>query len=116
MPPLQNLGDDAALRTLGQRLAQRRLDRNVTQAQLAERAGVARGVLQRLELGRAVTTVNLVRVLRALDALGELDAAIPELRPSPLQALEHAGRQRKRARGPRDEPRPGQGEFKWGSD
>jgi transcriptional regulator with XRE-family HTH domain len=112
----QNLGDDGVLKALGKRFAERRLDRNLTQAQLGKRAGVARGVVQRLELGQAVTTLNLVRVMRALDALDELDGGIPELGPSPLQALERDRGQRKRASGRRMGPRPLDGEFEWGRD
>ena len=116
MPSLQDLADDAVLKTLGKRFAQRRLDRNFTQAQLAEHAGVARGVVQRLELGQAVTTITLVRVMRTLNALDELDGAIPELGPSPLQVLKRDRGQRKRASGHQMGPRPRDGEFKWGRD
>jgi transcriptional regulator with XRE-family HTH domain len=116
MASLQNLADAAVLKTLGERLAQRRLDRNLTQAHLARHAGVARGAVQRLELGEPVTTVTLIRVMRALDALDELDSGIPELGPSPLQALERQRGQRKRASGRRSEPRPRDGEFRWGRD
>lgn len=110
----QELADDAVLKALGARFAQRRLDRDLSQALLAERAGVARGVVQRLELGLPVTTVTLVRVARALDALDELDAGVPELGPSPLQALARDSGRRKRASGRGVTPEPGTTEFKWG--
>ena len=114
MTSFHDRSDRAVLETLGERLSRRRLDRNYTQAQLADRAGVGRRAVQRLEGGDPVTTVALVRILRALDALGDLDAAISEPGPSPLQALEREGRQRQRASGGRPGPPPRPGEFQWG--
>lgn len=116
MATLHDLSDSAVLEALGERLARRRLDRDHTQTQLADRAGVGRRAVQRLEGGDPVTTVALVRILRALDALDELDAAIPEPGPSPLQALEREGRRRRRASGRRTGPPPRPGEFRWGQD
>ena len=44
--------EDEALRESGRRLAQIRLSRNLTQAELAQRAGVSKRTLERLEMGR----------------------------------------------------------------
>jgi len=41
--------DDSVLAELGGRLARIRLDRNLTQAQLAEQAGVSKRTIERLE-------------------------------------------------------------------
>lgn len=92
------LTDETVLQRLGERVERRRLDRNLTQLVLSERAGVARTVLQRLERGEPITTTGLVRILRALDLLEALDAAIPASAPSPIEALQRGGRQRRRAR------------------
>ncbi len=114
MPSLKDLGDDAVLRALGERLTGRRLDRDYTQVQLAERAGVGRRAVQRLEAGEPVLTTALIRVLRALDALDELDAGIPELGPSPLQVLAREGHVRQRASGQASTPPTRPDEFRWG--
>jgi transcriptional regulator with XRE-family HTH domain len=51
--------------------------RGLTQAQLADRAGVSRGTVVRLEHGDGgVSVENLARVLRALGVLGELTRAL----------------------------------------
>jgi transcriptional regulator with XRE-family HTH domain len=97
---LEQLTTDAAVLTeLGQRLAAHRLARNLTQPQLAEAAGVGRATVQRIERGESVQTISMVRVLRSLDLLGALDAAVPETVVSPLAELTRARRShRSRAR------------------
>lgn len=95
------LTDAAVLHELGSRFTQLRLDRNLTQADLAARAGVGRATVQRLEAGESVQLTRFLRVLRALDALDGLDELVPEPGPSPMQLLQHAGRRRRRAGRPR---------------
>lgn len=57
-------------------VAWRRL-RGLTQVQLADRAGVSRDTLTRLERGEGgVSTENLLRVLRALGILDGITAAL----------------------------------------
>lgn len=52
----------------------------LTQAQLAERAGVSRGVARRLEAGDGgVSVENLVRILRALGVAELVTAALDPL-------------------------------------
>ena len=93
--------DDAVLAALGERLAQRRLRRDLTQQQLADEAGVSRRTLVRLEAGESTQLTNLVRVLRALGLLENLPALVPAPGPSPLQQLRNRGKRRKRASGKR---------------
>ena len=47
--------DKAVLAELGERLTQIRLERNLTQVQLAVEAGVAKSTVQRLEAGAVAT-------------------------------------------------------------
>lgn len=89
--------DQAALRTLGQRLARHRLNRNLTQANLAAQAGVSPLTVQRIERGRSSQAANLVRILRALGLLDNLDALVPEPAVSPIQQARMRGRVRQRA-------------------
>jgi hypothetical protein len=55
--------------------------------------------LQRLEGGESVTLTTLLRLLRALSLLENLETAVPAARPSPIELLESQGRPRRRARG-----------------
>ena len=95
------LSDKAALLLLGQRVQRERLNRNLTQAAVAERAGVGTRTVRYLEAGRQTTVETLIRVLRALDRLDALDAFLPEPGVSPLQLAKLKGRERKRAGGRR---------------
>ncbi len=89
--------DDALLAELGARAERTRLERNISQQQLAKDAGVSWRTLQRLEAGEAVGMDKFIRVLRALGLLGNLEALVPEPPPSPIERMKTEGRRRKRA-------------------
>lgn len=89
---------EALLSDLGGRLARVRLNRNLTQAELAEQAGVSKRTVERLESGAAATQLSgFIRVCRALGLLERFDALIPESLPSPIVQLKLRGKQRRRA-------------------
>ena len=89
--------DAAVLAELGRRLERSRLERNVTQEQLAHEAGVSRSTVVRVEAGEQVKLTAIVRVLRALGLAGQLDLLVPEPLPSPVELLRRQGRPRRRA-------------------
>jgi len=90
--------DDAVLAELGGRLARIRLERNLTQGQLAEQAGVSKRTVERLEAGAVATQLSgFIRVCRVLGVLERLDTLVPEPVPSPVEQLKLRGRQRRRA-------------------
>src|SRR5271156_333889 len=95
------LTDVAVLREIGLRLERARLEADLTQAETAQKAGVAKRTLERLEAGRSVDSVVLIRVLRALKLTGNLESLLPDLPPSPVALLRSKGRQRARASRPR---------------
>lgn len=105
------------LEELGARLRRARLERNLSQADLAERAGVGRVTVQRTEMGNSTSLVNLVRLLRALDLFADLDQLVPETAPSPIAELERQGRRRQRAGTPRAPGRhEGARSWRWGDE
>lgn len=91
------LTDEAALRELGNRLMKRRLELNLTQAEVAEEAGIGKRTLERIEAGASTQLTNFIRLLRALDLYDRLDLLIPSTAPSPITLLELQGRERQRA-------------------
>lgn len=110
-----DLADDAVLAELGARLADERLRRNRTQDELAAEAGVSRSTVRRLENGGSTQLTNLVRLLRALDLLSNIDALVPRAVVSPLERLARDGkppRKRASSRG-RDDDRS---DWTWGED
>lgn len=105
---------EALLVALGHRLARVRLDRNLTQAELAEQAGVSKRTVERLESGAAATQLSgFLRVCRALGLLDRFDALIPEPPPSPIAQLKLRGKQRRRASSAKT-PSPTPKKWKWG--
>lgn len=93
--------DAAILATLGERVGRLRIEAGLTQAELAERAGIGKRTLERLEAGRGTELVTLIRVLRILDSLEGFESLLPARPPSPIEQLKLHGKQRQRASHPR---------------
>lgn len=110
------LSDAAILGLLGQRISQHRLQANLTQAELAARAGVGKRTLERIEAGGGAELTTFVRILRALDLVDGLDRLVPELPPSPIARLELQGKARRRASGRRAKPPASPKPWTWGED
>lgn len=96
------LTDQAVLEELGARLAGLRLGKNLTQAALAEQAGVSKRTVERLEAGAVAAQLSgFLRVCRVLGVMDQLDALIPETPVSPVEQLKRQGKRRQRASGAR---------------
>jgi transcriptional regulator with XRE-family HTH domain len=109
--------DQAVLHEVGSRLAAARLARNLTQAALAEQAGVSKRTVERLESGEVAARLSgLVRVCRALDLTDRLDALVPSSTVSPVEQLKLAGHRRKRASGRRTKARSTKRKWTWGDE
>lgn len=113
------LTDEAALHELGARLERRRIGANLTQADLAEQAGVSKRTIERIEAGYSTDFQLLLRTLRALGLFDELDRLVPDLPQSPMALLKQKGHERKRVGRTRKKAkaRPTQAKspgWKWG--
>ena len=89
--------DEIVLAELGERLARTRLERNISQQELATEAGVSKSTVERVEAGAGSKVSNLIRILRVLGLLDRLDTLVPEPLPSPIERLKLEGRRRRRA-------------------
>jgi transcriptional regulator with XRE-family HTH domain len=111
------LSDGVLLEELGRRLRDARLERNLSQAEVAERAGIGRVTLQRMEAGESPSLANFIRVLRVLGLLEGLERVLPRPVPSPIDELERRGRRRQRAGSPRDTGEAKQAlHWRWGDE
>lgn len=115
------LSDEAALSILGERLAQFRVGRGMTQAQLAVGAGVAKRTVERVESGESIQLLTLVRLCRVLGLMDGLDQLVPEQGPSPMALLKDKARTRppQRVRSRKSAPVSKHGEpstWTWGDD
>lgn len=91
--------DAAALTAIGERIAHHRLQLDWTQAQLAKEAGISKRTLVRLEGGESTQLTSVIRILRALDLLTNLDELLPPPTASPIEVLRSKEKRRKRASG-----------------
>ncbi len=108
--------DEAILREFGGRLARARLERNLTQTQLAAQAGVSKRTVQRLESGAVATQLSgFIRVCRALDLIERFNVLLPEPVPSPVEQLKLRGRQRRRASASRKK-KTSSPQWQWGDE
>ena len=96
MKIISELTDMAVLHEIGSRLERRRIDAGLTQAELAQEAGISKRTVERIEAGHSADFVLLIRALRVLKLFEALDQLVPDLPQSPLTLLKSRGRVRKR--------------------
>jgi len=111
------MSDEEVLREIGRRLARRRVALEFTQAELAEEAGVSKRTLERVEAGESTQTATLIRLLRALELLDALAAALPAPGPRPMELLQRKGKGKERRRASAKKRREAAGEgWSWGDE
>ncbi len=95
-----SLSDKYIEQELGNRLKSLRLQKNITQKDLAKATTLSLNSIKSLETGRGKLS-TLIAVLRELEALQHLDNFIPEISISPMQLAKMHGHIRQRASGER---------------
>lgn len=83
---------------VGLRLKRARLNRDLTQVEVADRAWVSKRTVLKAEKGD-VRLADLIAILRALEMLDEINSFLPEPPLSPIELLKLRGKIRKRASG-----------------
>ena len=81
---------------IGDKIRAYRLDRNLPQEVVASKAGISRGVLQRLENGRGTSLRTFIAVLKALQLEEWFDTLAPVAAINPLLMVDDQPRQRAR--------------------
>lgn len=95
-----SMTDKAVVKELGMRLKQYRLNKNLSQQLVAERAGISRTAVQGAEKGET-SLITIVRILRVLGRLDSLESFLPEPEISPVALAKMQGQKRKKASGKR---------------
>jgi len=93
------MSNSAIITVVGQYIKQQRLEKNMTQAQAAEEAGVNRWTISKIEKGESVTLVSLIQILRALELLDVFEKFQYEKKISPIELVKLEGTKKQRARG-----------------
>ena len=105
--------DQAIAAEIGRRIEQIRLERNMTQQELADAVGLSRVSYRKLAAGEG-KFVNIIAVLRALDQLDRVENFVPDTVFSPMEQLKMQGKKRQRATGARGKSsRETNGELDW---
>ncbi len=102
-------------KSLCAQLVQIRLTRNITQAQLAEEAGVSLKTIARMEKGAGVTLDTFIRILMAFQLQGNLRGLLPNPAVRPVERVARTGKERRRARPARPGGEP-PASWAWGDE
>ncbi len=91
------MSDPAILEILGNFIQKTRLNRNKTQQEISDFAGINRSTLVQIEKGNGSTLLSFIQVLRALEQLHLLEAFEVKQEISPLQLAKIEMEKRQRA-------------------
>ena len=94
---LYRMSDDAIIHTIGDFVRHQRLQQNITQKDLADKAGINRTTLSDLELGRRCQLVTLIQVLRILNQLHVFESFEVKQQISPIKLAEMEMKKRQKA-------------------
>lgn len=100
------------LAELGLRIKQERIRQNLMQEELADRAGVSVHTVSNLERGADISLSTLLRVLRVLGFLDNVDLLIPEAGVSLAEIVDRGQMKTRASRKKNSES----GGWKWGDE
>jgi transcriptional regulator with XRE-family HTH domain len=98
---LNNMSDLAILEELGMRLRSARLESNMTREALASKIDLSVDTVRNAETGRNVSLESLIKIMRGLGRLADLQTVLEDAGPSPVELAKSRGRLRQRASGSR---------------
>jgi transcriptional regulator with XRE-family HTH domain len=103
---------------MGERIRRRRLDMNISQTELARRAGIARRTITSVENGEGCSLQTLIALVRALRAMPWIDQFLPDpgISPMALLAESEAAYRVKRPRKHAGRAKKQPGAWKWGDE
>jgi len=111
-----SLTDESVLKELSGRIKQIRIDRGITQTELAGQANVSLSTVVRLEAGSSVQMDSFIRIMRALRLLEKFNVLIPEQELHPVELLRSRMKKKKRVSSKRQENAAADTAWKWGDE
>ena len=88
--------DASILKQIGEFIKEKRIEQNIKQDSLASAAVISRSTLSLIERGESISLINLIKILRMLDALYVLDRFKIEPKISPMLLAKEEQKKRKR--------------------
>lgn len=85
------------LKEIGSRIKRKRLNKNMSQEDLASRSGLSRRTISLAESNGCVGLKVIICILRVFKSLEDIDLLFPEESLSPIELLKLRGSARKRA-------------------
>jgi transcriptional regulator with XRE-family HTH domain len=95
------MSDPAIIQELGTQLKRIRLQKNMSQQELALKSGLYRSTISEIENGRTASLLSFIQVLRGLEKLDLFGSLTEDIAVSPLSLAREAGLIRKRASSPK---------------
>ncbi len=93
------MSDRAIISLVGQFIKQQRLEKEMTQAKVAEAAGVNRWTISKIENRESITLTSLIQILRALELLDIFEKFQYKRKLSPIEMVKIESKNKKRVRG-----------------
>lgn len=91
-----SLSNSQINKEIGRRVKQHRIQKKITQKDVAEQAGISLFTVSNIEKGNSVSFHLLIAVLRVLKLLNNFEYLFPEIEISPVQLLKLKGNTPKR--------------------
>ena len=111
----KHTGSETIEREICKKLERIRLLKNISQAKLAEAAGVSRRTISRMENGGGISFDTFIRVMQVLNLTDHLMAMLPSSEIRPIERVGRNGKgERKNASSPRT-PKTTK-KWEWGSE
>lgn len=93
---IYSMSNHSVAKEIGRRIDQLRLERDITQQQIADELGITVKTY-RNAIGGKGKFETIIGILRIMDSLELVDAFVPEVSFSPMSLLKMQGKQRRRA-------------------
>ena len=99
------------IKELGQKIKTYRISKDMSQQDLAEKTGVSKRSISRMEQGESVQVDNMFKILLALDLGDNIELLVPDQTKRPSFYLEKTDNRTKRAK-----KKTEKADFKWGDE